>query len=486
MLLTEEKPSENFDVASKVDDKFNVSISAPRGKAVTAFRSRRRWLYLITAIVASLVLGVVALNWPLIVARLSQSEPLPATDSTLAAKPKLTPVRAFIVGSRTSPDAIATFTGVVRPRYEVPLAFRVGGKILKRHVEVGQGVSKNELLIELEPEDFELQVRAASAALNIAIASVQRYVAEEKRLAELLQLKAVSPSEYEKALADRDIAVGQRDNASQQLELANNQLRYCQLRATEQGIVTELDCEAGQVVRAGDPLGNLAETQDLEAVIDFPENQALPADACVAEIEFWSLPGVKVMGKLREVSPMADATTRTYRARFTLQQPPSEVKLGMTTTVSMASRAGQGGETFAIPASALHRQNEQPAVWLIDESAQAVRLQPIEIDSYGESSIIVSRGLNAGQKIVSMKTSRFGSGTSSHDGKFQIQRLALGGDPSSLHPLSSDRFAFGWRASLSQYGPGRRPNLHHQDSHRLGFLAWCDRRRDGASSHRAH
>ena len=59
-----------------------------------------------------------------------------------------------------------TYTGIVRARYETDLAFRVGAKIVSRHVEVGQRVKVGTVLYRLDPTDYQLAVTSAEADLR--------------------------------------------------------------------------------------------------------------------------------------------------------------------------------------------------------------------------------------------------------------------------------------------------------------------------------
>ncbi len=125
----------------------------------------------------------------------------------------------------------------------------------------------------LDAEDYQLQQRTAQANLAVAKAALLQATAEEKRLAELRRSNAVSASEYDSGLSNRDIALGRLESAQRQLELANNQLAYCELKAEEDGIVTSISAEAGQVVNLGTTVCSVARLSELEAVIDIPENR---------------------------------------------------------------------------------------------------------------------------------------------------------------------------------------------------------------------
>jgi RND family efflux transporter MFP subunit len=328
------------------------------------------------------------------------------------------PVRMFEVGSIESRGAKNIFTGTVRARYETPVGFRVGGKIVRRDIEVGQRVNPGDVLFELDTEDYRLQQKSSEANLLVAQATVRQSTAEERRLSDLRRANAISQSEYDLGLSARDIALGQQSSAERLLQLANNQLAYCRLVADTPGTVMSVQAEAGQVVAAGTPVCVIAQTEQLEAVVDIPENRSSLPSNMPASVRFWSLPNVLTSAKLRELSPVADPITRTYRARFSLDQPPLEIHLGMTATVSWdenpnpASITSSGqpadssnDEVVSIPSTAIIQHGGNSAVWLAvpeqaNSSVYTIRPQAVEIKSFGANLTELSSGLTSGQRIV--------------------------------------------------------------------------------------
>ena len=305
-------------------------------------------------------------------------------------------VRVYEV-KQASHSAGRQLTGSVRPRYQTDVAFRVSGKILRRKIEVGDQVKAGQLLFELDPLDYQLQLKSAEANLQSAKASVLQAIAEEKRLKELRRTGAVSASEYDIGLSDRDVALGKQTSAQKQLELAQNQLNYCQLVADADGTVISLTAEAGQVVTLGMPVCTIAQVKELEAVIDIPENHWPKNRELTTLATFWSLPGAQCPARLREISPTADPLSRTYRARFTLIDPPAEIKLGMTVTVALDQSSATALE---IPASAIIKSENQPAVWRVAEDGSLTAV-PVQIAQYSTDAVRISAGLNVGDRIVS-------------------------------------------------------------------------------------
>jgi multidrug efflux system membrane fusion protein len=329
-------------------------------------------------------------------------------DST-APPPASTPPRAVRVQEVTA-DAAAvaqTYTGVVRARYETDLAFRVGAKIVSRHVEVGQRVSARAVLFRLDPTDYRLAVKAAEADLTAAEAEVVQATAEDARLARGGRL-AVSSSETDKARSARDAAVARRDRAREALTLARNRLSYCELTAGADGVITALPAEAGQVVAEGQVVARLARDGEREAVVSLPENQAVAARSARAMVTLWAAPGESYPAVLRELSPTADPVTRTYQARFTVRDSGPKVVLGMTATVHLAPADAAPG--YALPLSSLLRTGDRPAVWVVDRRTGAVTLTPVEVREYRQETVVLSGGVKPGQLVVTAGVQKLDAG----------------------------------------------------------------------------
>jgi RND family efflux transporter MFP subunit len=330
----------------------------------------------------------------------------PTTSPTALA----TPPRAVRVQEVTADAAavVQTYTGVVRARYETDLAFRVGAKINTRHVEVGQRVSAGAVLFRLDPTDYRLAVKAAESDLAVAEAEVVQATAEDARATRLRGTGAVSLSEADKTRSARDVAVGRRDRAREALTLARNRLSYCELTADADGVITALPAEAGQVVAEGQVVARLARDGEREAVISLPENQAVAARTARATVTLWAAPGASYPAVLRELSPTADPVTRTYQARFTIQNAGPKVVLGMTATVHLAPANPTPG--YVLPLSSLLRTGDRPAVWVVDRPTGGLTLVPVEVREYRHETVVLSGGVKPGQRVVTAGVQKLDAG----------------------------------------------------------------------------
>lgn len=309
------------------------------------------------------------------------------------------PVRpAMVERPQPAGAGFEAFPGDVKARYEPVLAFRVGGKIAKRHVDAGARVKRGDLLAELDPEDLRLQVAAVRAQLAAAEANLATARAERDRYRNMLERKLVSQSLFDAQQNAFLAAEAQVGTVRAQLDVSRNQAEYAQLRAPADGVIATRQAEAGQVVAAGQPIFTLAEDGEREIAISLPEQGIRNFSVGqLVLVELWSGSGARVPGTIRELSPAADATTRTYAARVSFDAEASGAELGQSARVY----AGQASEaTVSVPLAAVTGDNGASFVFVVDPASAKVRRTPVVLGPYGESRVPVISGIGAQDWIV--------------------------------------------------------------------------------------
>ena len=173
-----------------------------------------------------------------------------------------------------SPKRTLTYSGVVRPRVESALGFRVPGKIIARSVNVGDRLEVEQTIARLDETDLKLAENAARAA--VASARSRRDVASDnlERAKVLLPKAIISQAVYDTRRNELDAAAAALDAAQAQLRQAVNAVGYATLKADKAGIVTAVMAEPGQVVNAGQAVASLAESGETEVAIAVPEQDA--------------------------------------------------------------------------------------------------------------------------------------------------------------------------------------------------------------------
>jgi multidrug efflux system membrane fusion protein len=307
------------------------------------------------------------------------------------------PVLVTHPGDGTSLSADA-FAGEVHAREESALAFRIGGNLLRRDVDVGARVHRGEVLAELDPGDLQLQARASDAQLAAAQAELARAGADRARYAKLAQQQLVSRSALDAQDATYAAAAGQVRALRAQRDVAGNAAGYAQLRAPRDGVIAARQAEAGQVVAAGQTIFVLAADGSREVAIALPESTI--GNFHVGQpalVELWNAPGKRLPARIREIAPAADPQARTYAARVTLLDG-SAVDLGQSARVYL-----QGTATAApsIPLSALQRDPRGgSAVWVVDPATRKLHLTPVRVGPFGSDGVPVLDGVGPRDWVV--------------------------------------------------------------------------------------
>ncbi len=293
----------------------------------------------------------------------------------------------------------ASYTGDVRARYETALGFRVAGKIIAREVEVGSAVKRGRTLARLDPSDYRLNNEAAKSQLAAAEADYLQAREDLERYRDLFEKKFVSAAEYDRRKNTFNVAKARLEQARAQVGVTQNQSAYTTLRADEDGIITAIAAEVGQVVAAGQEVMRLAQPAEKEVAISVPESRLDELkSAQQVEVRMWAAPDARYDGRIREVSPSADPVTRTYSVRVSILKPSPAVQLGMTANVTLG--AASQATVVRLPLTALYQQGQQPAVWLVDPGTNQVKLAPVQVARYTQEAVEIAAGLKPGDVVV--------------------------------------------------------------------------------------
>ncbi|RJL30250.1 efflux RND transporter periplasmic adaptor subunit [Pectobacterium polaris] len=170
------------------------------------------------------------------------------------------------------------------------------------------------------------------------------------------------------------------------------------ITAQEDGYVNKLEVRQGMQLSPAQPLFELASLNPVWVDIDYPEAQAaqltIGSDISAAS-SAW--PGKTFHGKVSELLPVLDSTTRTLKARVILDNPQQQLKPGMYLTVQLSHTQAQ--PRLAIPQEALLVSGSQNRVLLSDGSGHFTPRNVTAGASLGDWVEIID-GLKAGDNVV--------------------------------------------------------------------------------------
>ncbi|RMT25381.1 Efflux transporter, RND family, MFP subunit [Pseudomonas syringae pv. spinaceae] len=289
-------------------------------------------------------------------------------------------------------------TGDIQARKVTEQSFRVSGKLVKRYADVGDRVRAGQVLARLDPREQKTDLASANA--EVAVRESRLHLAEQnyQRQQLLLPKGYTNLSEYQKARSGLDSARGDLAALRAQQANARDQVGYTELFAVADGVITARHAEEGQVVQAATPVFNLAHDGQREAVFSAYES-LLGADQTEDTVTISPLgqPSIQLSGTIREITPIVSAASGTLRVRVALPDAAIAPALGSVVSARLQTRSQRA---FALPWSALSRTQGQPAVWRLDDQSK-VRLTRVKVLRYEQGQVIVSEGLNEGDRVVS-------------------------------------------------------------------------------------
>lgn len=315
-------------------------------------------------------------------------------------------VRYVVVGSAQTLPALER-TGEIHAHDETILSFRTGGRIVTRSVDIGDRVNAGQLLATLENTTSQNQLDGAQADYEGAKASAQVAALNVNRMQKLMPTGAIARTQLDTARADWLVARARLKNSESALRNARESLGWTRLIAPRSGVITEVSASAGQVVNGGQSVLTLATGEALDVVFDIAKPEAIPPqEQAGLRVSLLSDPSVQASAAVRDISPQADPQTRTWRVRATLQNPPLAMALGASVTVTLPATGPHG---YALPASALSRVNDKPAVYVINPQSQA-QLRVVVPAYYTATTVIISGGLEPGDRVITAGVTKLRSG----------------------------------------------------------------------------
>ena len=304
------------------------------------------------------------------------------------------------------------FPGRARAVQEIDLAFRVGGPLITRPVNVGDEVKAGDVVARIDPRDFEVNLRNVKAQLAEAKAALERAQGDFRRQSNIFEKDpgATSEAAVDRAREERDRASATVDSLTASVNTAQDQLDDTSLRAPFDGTVVATYVENFQNVRQKEPIVRIVDTSHIEMVVNVPESMiSLAPSVRTALLQFDAFPGREFDGIVSEIGTEASQTTRTFPVTLRMKQPEDvRVLPGMAGT----ARAGEADfpeehqrRGVAIQAGAVFTPDTKTLshVWIIkptEGDLGVLELRPVKTGDMTPHGVLITEGLSAGEWIV--------------------------------------------------------------------------------------
>jgi RND family efflux transporter MFP subunit len=313
---------------------------------------------------------------------------------------------------------VGSFAGNLVPRSSFLLAPRVAGQLLRLRAEVGQSVSKGQLVAELDDRIFKLELDKAKATVAVARAQAEQAASalslselEYDNQRQLYDKGYISRSQFDQANAqlqsDRsrdNVAKATLNSALAALSAAEIQLSYTKVTAQWEGgpatrTIGERLADEGALLASGTPIYRLMDISSLIAEADVVEKDYTRIKAGQAvQVSSDPYPGETFTGKVLRKAPLLAESSRQAKVEIEIPNPSQKLKPGMFARASITFATKQNVQT--VPTSALTKFSGQEGVFLVDKSTRVAEFVPLEIGIRGtEYTEVISPELQ-GEVVV--------------------------------------------------------------------------------------
>ena len=427
---------------------------------------------IVSTVLVTAIVIVAAVLWNVLLADNCQSEKTNVGDSTpgvyKSEPPDTAPdsqgvkqVKTMYIDGRSKQACKTTYPGTLKPSMTAKLAFRVGGPLVDVKIKPGDMVRKGDVLMRIDPRDYESQVAATTAALQAAeaeLSAMEKGAREEdikaleagleaaeaqltyakqqhKRYSQLIEKNVVTQAQFDAVVSELEVAAsnvravtaelakakaGARaedilakkasiQGLKTQLKIANDRLQDTYLIAPFDGVITRQKAENFEQVDANQDVLWMQNVAVLEIEVNLPEKEIIHRrfdNPMAVDVHFEAAPGRTFKAEYKEVNTEADAATRTYAVTFQMPAPTDlNILPGMTAEVSIDSctlRANQGKSGIYVPATSVFSDSSgKTYVWVVGKTDSKAQRRAINTGRLTEQNYYeVLGGLQGNDQVV--------------------------------------------------------------------------------------
>ncbi|CAQ83860.1 MULTISPECIES: MdtA/MuxA family multidrug efflux RND transporter periplasmic adaptor subunit [Photorhabdus] len=326
-------------------------------------------------------------------------------QSSVSRHPPLPPVQAATAQKQTVPRFL-TGLGTIQAAKTVTVTSRVEGQLMALHFQEGQQIKQGDLLAEIDPRPFQVQLAQAEGQLAKDQATLVNAHQDLKRYQKLANTKLISQQDMDnqQALVRQYEASLKVDQAV--IDNAKLQLTYSRITAPISGRVGLKQIDVGNFISSGNnsPIVVITQTDPVDALFSLPENdinavlQAQKRNHDVA-VSAWDRSNQQQLaeGKLLSIDNQIDTATGTIKlkARFSNQD---EI-LFPNQFVNIRIKVDTLENAVVIPSAALQMGHEGNFVWILDENNK-VSKHLVTVKLQDAQRVVISTGLTEGDKVV--------------------------------------------------------------------------------------
>jgi len=314
--------------------------------------------------------------------------------------------------SKQEAEKIFKFSGLVAAVDSSGLSFQVGGQVVSVNVDIGDRVTKDQVLAVLDPEPFQLDVDAIKAELIKAKDNVDKSKAEHERQKRIFEQGAGAQRFVEVSEFNYKAAKSAVNYQIARLDQVKRNLRKTKLLAPYDGTIAWRSVQPNEEVGIGQKVFEINATGKMEVQLAVPEttiDQIKIDDP--ATITFPTLPGESTKGRISYIGSAA-VKANAFPVKVVLIEPDEKVLPGMTAEANLIVKAKNRKPGYIVPFQALlpAPEPDQGFAFVYDPQTSTVKKTAVRSRGSENKEIIIYEGLAAGDIIAAAGVSFLADG----------------------------------------------------------------------------
>jgi len=308
-----------------------------------------------------------------------------------------------------------TASGKIEAVQNANISTRMMGFVNKIHVNMGQKVSKGQLLISINSADITAQKAQVNASITEATAAYKNAEKDYNRFKSLFETNSASQKEMDDITANFQMAKARLEAANQMKNQVNAQLSYSNITAPFSGVITGKFINKGDLATPGIPLLSIENPTNFQVIAMVPESEITSIKTGTTVQVIVKSTNQKLTGKVTEVSTSTKNTGGQYLVKVVLDKSEVNLLSGMFTSIQFPTENTTTTSKILVPTNALIHKGELTGVYVVGQNNTAL-LRWLRLGrQFGDKTEILS-GLSVDEQFVVSSKSKLTNGA-----KLQIQ-----------------------------------------------------------------
>lgn len=328
-------------------------------------------------------------------------------ETTTTAEETIVPVKTAVVSQGNLAENYQTI-GKVEAIAQASVSAKISGRATGINVELGDYVTKDQILATIEQIDYQNQLSQAQATLTQAEASLTQSQANFARMEKLFAESVVSQQEYDAAKTAYDIAVSQHNQGKIGVSLATEQLKNTTITAPINGYIASRNINQGEMIGSSSPLFTIVDLSQVYVTVNLSDSYiGQTRIGQKAKVTLSSVPGENYTGTVAQIAPAANSSSKTFPVKILLNNTARNFRDGMLANVTL--NFNEKNAVLLIPVEAVIDETGNKSVYVVNNGTATRKTITVGISD--DKNIEVISGLSADETIVTLGQNNLENGT---------------------------------------------------------------------------